>query len=195
MLSESHISAQDLQPVPEADDTYLVSKYSVNLKPRRIVIVTTNNRQDRLREQDMFAKALSAKLRKCGLQFETVISPDKVCRDKLPTRRGRFDEVELVALSHNYNADAVLYCELEIISAYNPMQMETSLLLVNVGEAIAIVSANHEFDLNRPDTYEAYSNFALQSPDHSQNLMNSPSKLINYAASTVVDSLASVWKK
>ena len=180
--------------VRQAPAQHLVSSHCDYLKPRRIVIVATHNRQDRLREQDRFVQSLAQHLR-ASQQFEVVISRDKVCLSKLPMRRGKFDERELLALSRNYHADAVLYCELPQMSAYEPMQLQTSTLLVHVSEAIALVSATSTFDLRQPGTRKKYAAFALrQCPDPvSDTHLSSPSEFIDFAASEVAGGLIAIW--
>ena len=174
----------------------LVSSHCAYLQPRRIVIVTTNNRQDRLKEQDLFSKALAKHLRQ-GQRFDVVISREKMCRDKLPMRRGAFDEQRLLALSRAYNVDAVLFCELEQISAYEPMQLQMSMLLVDVGEAVSLASATTTVDQRPPGMHQAYVIFAGQDCDQftTDTHLNSPSLLIDFAAGLCANGLLSIWSK
>ncbi len=172
----------------------LVSSHCAYLQPRRIVIVTTNNRQDRLPEQDLFSKSLAKHLRQ-GQRFDVVIRREKMCRDKLPMRRGVFDEQELLELSGASNADAVLFCELEQISAYEPMQLQMSMLLVHVGEAVSLVSATTTVDLRDPSTQQAYVTVAGQNcdPFAVETHLNSPSLFIDFAAGLCANGLLSIW--
>jgi hypothetical protein len=180
----------------QATPQHLISHHCDYLKPRRIVIVTTNNRQDRLKEQDRFAESLSRYLR-ASQPFDCVISRDKICASKLPMRQGKFDEWKLLALSRDHNADAVLYCDLQQISAYEPMHLQASTLLVHVPQAIALVSATSTFDLRQPGTRRNYAAFALQQCHHpvSDTYLSSPSLFIDYAASEVAAGLIAIWSR
>jgi hypothetical protein len=190
------VAAEPASTSHQAAPQYLISHHCDYLKPRRIVIVTTNNRQDRLKEQDQFAESLSRHLR-ASHPFDCVLSRDKICASKLPMRQGRFDERQLLALSRDHNADAVLYCDLQQISAYEPMQLQASTLLVHVPEAIALVSATSTFDLRQQGTRGKYATFALQQCHDpvSDTYLSSPSLFIDYAASEVAAGLIAIWSR
>lgn len=173
-----------------------ISAHSEELRPRRIVIVTTHDLQDRLKEQRAFAEALASHLARSTL-FDVVVARDPICREQLPLRSGLFDEQKLVELSHAYTADTVLYCEADFRSPYAPMQFEAQVLMVNVAQAIAIVALNGEFNLENPEVRRDFSLFADPSvrPTGDSSHLNSPSRFINYAGSRIALSIESVWSR
>ena len=183
------------QCVPPGCQQVLVSRHCNALKPGRIVIVVANNRQGRMSEQDLFAEALAKHLRKCS-QFSLVVSSEHICQNKLPMRRGVFDEAELLELSRTYQADTVLYCELSQLTAFQPMRFQMSVLMVNVGEAVALVSASCTFDLRDAKTYKAFTAFAGdESKPITEAFQHSPATFIDYASTRVARTLLSVWKE
>lgn len=190
-------SARPAEPAyaPESTPTQqLVSSHCSYLRPRRIVIVMTENRQDRLQEQDRFAQSLAVQLR-ANHQFEVVIGRERVCLNKLPMRRGKFDEHDVLAVSREYNADTVLYCDLHHVAAYAPMRLQASMLLVNAGEAISLVSRTSTFDLSNVATLQQYANFAYQQCAESvaNAHLYSPTQFIDFAAGEFALGLTTIW--
>ena len=181
-------------PACRGNTRKLVSRHCVDLKPRRVVIVTARNRKDRLREQDEYAKTLANHLRNINC-FDVVVAREGICCDHLPTRTGQFDEHELVRLSRRFNADTVLYCEVQQISAYEPMRLQSNVLLVSAAEAVALVSATSTFDLNHPVTRSRYARYVNHRCSNAavDTFLSSPSQLIDFAASEAAGVLASVW--
>lgn len=172
-----------------------VSPHCSYLQPQRVLIVTTHNRQDRLKENDLLAKSLAKHLRD-GAVFDVVISRDKICRDKLPMQSGAFDERKLLQLSAAYHIDTVLFCEIADISAYEPMSMQASLLLVHVPEAVALVSANVSIDLGDAATNGAFHASAGvgRDPLELETRSSSPTQLIDYASQSIARGLLSIWR-
>jgi len=67
-----------------------ISRHIASLKPRRLVIVTPDNRQDRLHEHDSFSQAIATYLRDTG-EFEVIVAREKICENKIPMRSGTFN--------------------------------------------------------------------------------------------------------
>ena len=156
------------------------------------MIITTANRQDRLKEQDRFANSLASQLR-ASSQYDVVVSRERVCIEKLPMRRGKFDEHDVLAASREYNADTVLYCDVQQISAYEPMRIQTSVLLISAYEAISLVSTTSTLDLKHSATRTRYDTFSQQHCETSTIHLNSPSQFIDFAASEFATGLKSIW--
>ncbi|WP_146520706.1 hypothetical protein [Stieleria varia] len=171
-----------------------VSRFAATNIPERIVIVRPRNRQDRVQEQDGFAEAIASELRATRL-FDVVITDRYQCNISLPMRRGVFDEHQLVALSIEHQADAVLYCDVERFSGYDPMRLEFSMLLVNINDAVALVSTSATVDLQNPVTGFAYKYFAATGNPHEAMDIHrhTPSRFIDFAAARAAKSIASVW--
>ncbi|MGB7345729.1 MAG: hypothetical protein WBD20_16050 [Pirellulaceae bacterium] len=176
--------------------THLVSRHCDVLRPQRIVIVTTQDRQDRLKEQQAFVQSLAHHLGR-GRKFDVIVSRDPMCCDRLPMRQGTFDELQLLQISQKYRADCVLYCNLESMSAYAPMQAEMSMLLVNVAESIALVSAKCNYDMRDVDTKQEYLDYVQQPSSDAESALNvsdhTPSQFIDFAAYHFATGILSVW--
>ena len=174
-------------------DLLAVSEHCNYLKPRRIVIVTAKNREDRLDEQSLLAELLAKHL---AGPFSTVVSRESVCADDLPMRKGVFDERELVQLKRAYQADAVLYCEIQRLVAYEPMQLEASLLLVDINQAVSLLSLHTKFDVRQIATRLSYANFATptgQPSVLSETHVHSPSTFIEFAALQLSQQMCAAW--
>lgn len=173
----------------------VVSGYAAGLRPRRIVIVTTQDRQDRFKEQDLLADTLAKHLR-LGQRFDVVVSRKRICRHELPMQRGAFDEHELLELSRTYHADAVLYCEVEEFSGYQPMQLQFSMLLVHIGEAVTLASATASLDLRRAQTNHEYALFARYECHPCESMyLYSPTLFIDYASAKLAQGVLNIWAR
>ncbi|NND95822.1 MAG: hypothetical protein HKN47_00665, partial [Pirellulaceae bacterium] len=140
-----------------------VSSHCGYLKPKRVVVVMTHDRQHRLREQTHFAESLTKFLQRENC-FEVVLCRQAICQDELPLRKGTFDEHELLALARQFNADAVLYAEVMQLSAYEPMSGQLSVSLVSVSESVALLSAISTIDLRDAVTRNDYLNYSRPTP-------------------------------
>lgn len=169
-------------------DGFLYSSYCNQFVPRRIVIVPAANRLDRLKEQDLFAQSLANSL--VG-HVEVVLSRHYACGESSPLRTGQYDEQALLDLSKEFSADAVLYCDVEKLSWQAPMRMQVSLLLIHVGEAIALVSGTESIDLSHSQPSMGYHGFAIpQSKNAILDMrQNSPRTFIRYCSTLVSDKL------
>ena len=186
----------DLPPLSQdtSEVSQLISHHCSVLRPRRIVIVAPHNRQDRLMEQDLFARALAKHLRS-GQQFDVVVSPDPLCRNSLPMHRGTFNENQLIRLSQRYRADTVLYVELNDVVAYKPMQLSVSHVLVHAAESVALVSASSTIRLDNPHTEAEFLNRVQHHCPSAvtATVLHSPTLLIDFAARRTAAAIRSVW--
>ncbi len=171
-----------------------ISKYATALHPRRIVVLTAPNRQDRLKEHDLYAEAIATHLRSSRL-CDVVLSNDRICAEQMPMRTGQFDERELLKIGRRYNADCVLYCLINSISAYDPMQMNASFLLISIDEAVALCSGTTNIDLRAPGAYHAYANAVLQSSDSFSIAVHPhmPSRMLDWAGFQVAQGISGIW--
>jgi hypothetical protein len=174
--------------------THHVSPYCSTLTPRRIVIVTCVDRQDRLKEQQQLAESLATHVAG-NRKFSVVVCKTPMCRDHLPMHSGTFDELQLLRLSKKYHADCVLYCDVERIDAYQPMQADLSMLLVHVGEAVALVSAKSSYDLRDPDALKAYRQYInADNPESALSVdQHTPRQFIDFAANHLANGILSLW--
>ena len=181
--------------LPQSDKQELIRTSSLvgQFKPDRILIITTLDRQDRLKEQAVLARELASHLRsKAG--FDAVVCHDRMCEDLNPMRTGRFDERKLVDLGQTYSVDSVLYCTVRSIDAYRPMKLEIQFLLVNVDQSVAIASGTQHFDLSNVATEGLFLQSLNADPDIGTMLSNSPTRMIGFGASRLAVNLAALWR-
>lgn len=192
--ADAHEHDEVCQNMVNLPDTHIVSQHCSLLSPRRIVLVTSPNRQDRLKEQDLFVKYLANHLSR-GPKLEIVVASEKICQDHLPMRTGTFDELHLLKLSRKYKADCVLFCDLNQLSAYHPMQAELSMLLVHVPESVALILAKSTYDLRDAETENGYMQFVRQAlPDSALNVdHHTPTAFIDYTANQFASGILTVW--
>lgn len=181
-------NAAALTPLPMR-----VSPLAQQLQPNRVLIVAPLDRQDRLKEQRELMRYLATHLRST-MHVDVVECPQRVCEDMFPIRTGQFDERKLVALGRQFLVDTVLYCNVESIDAYCPMNLELQFLLVNVGQAVSIVSGTGHFDLADKATQNVFYQSFGADPEVDTTLKNSPTRLIEFSTSRVAGDLTRLWK-
>ncbi|MEL6108256.1 MAG: hypothetical protein AAFU85_19695 [Planctomycetota bacterium] len=178
---------------PAAQTQLRVSRHVGQLLPRRILIVTGKNLQDRLREQTLFAEALADHLRRSA--FQVIVSQDCLCKHRWPLSLGRFDEREVLRAAKEHRADTILYAEVSSIEAYDPMRVQGSILLVNVDEAVSVLSETSTVDLQRGAAKRAFLAFARGAEQDSfgETFLHSPAKLIDFTAREMARTLLQTW--
>ncbi|WP_149499311.1 hypothetical protein [Roseiconus lacunae] len=151
------------------------------LRPNRILIVTCQDRQDRLHEQSELMRSLANHLRNQSA-IEVIECPHRSCLHHFPIQTGRFSEHQLIDLGKRYSADTIIYCEVANIDSYRPMKMELRFLMVSTHQAIALASASRNHDLGHPATRKQFLG-TFDPYEHSgETLLRSPSRLIDYSA-------------
>ncbi|MEO1526922.1 MAG: hypothetical protein AAFX06_15905 [Planctomycetota bacterium] len=178
---------------PASETQLRVSRYARDLVPRRVLIVTGKNHQDRLPEQTMFAESLADHLRRSS--FPVIVSRDCICEHHSPLRLGKFDEREVLRLAKQHQADTILYAEVPSIDGYAPMRVQGSVLMVNAGEAISVLSVISTVDLKRISAKTHYLAFARQGQEASfeETFLHEPATLINFTAREVCRALMQTW--
>lgn len=164
------------------------SSYCGSLSPTRVVIVTAANRMDRLHEQEVFAEAMASSL---GRFVDVVRAEQVICDGVSPLKSGRFDEHQLLRLKHELDADAVLYCDVQQLSAYAPLRIQVSMLLVHIDEAVALVAGTAMLDTKDSQVAEAYRTFSVgKSPNEFLDVHDhSPRDFIRFSATVLASQL------
>ena len=183
VIEGSTVVAQpDLSPA-----NAFVSDLYAKLKPRRAVIVTPHNRNALFPEQTRFAEALAVALRRKGVMEAVVAAPTKCSINAIQS--GRFDERQLVRVAAEYNADAVLYCDVTNFSAYAPLSASVSLSLVDARESVVLLSTDGGWDLRSPDDAHQFRSLLIQSGDQAEVEMkfNSPSEFMTFIGLLTAD--------
>lgn len=159
-----------------------VSPLYRQLRPHRVAIVTPANRMQEFHEQDQFAESLAVALREHGV-FEAVVGAEVRCNLNA-IQSGHFDEQQLVNLAAMYNADAILYCDVISMSAYDPLQASVALSIVDARESVVLFCSDGNWNMRDPNTKNAFRNF-LQSGGYdyaTESRLESPSDFMEYVA-------------
>ena len=178
---------------PASQTQLRVSRHAKPLLPRRVLIVTGKNRQDRLHEQTLFAESLADHLRRSA--FEVIVARDCVCEHRSPIRVGRFNENAILRVGKRHHADTVLYAEVTSIDAYDPMRVQATVALINVREAVSVVTAITTVDLHRAAAKRHYLSFARghDGKAFEETFLHEPATLIDFTAHDLAKTLLQQW--
>jgi hypothetical protein len=169
-----------------------VSPLHVQLRPGRVLIVRSLDRMDRLKEQQVLVDRLAHHLRRQSL-FDVVECKDCVCDATSPIRTALFDERQLLYYASTYGVDSVLYCTVQSIDAYRPMNVELQFVLINIDQAVPAASGSLAFDLANPVTEQVFINTFNYGDVQAVAALSSPSRLIDFAAARLAAELKAVW--
>lgn len=168
-------------PDPTPSNAFVSPLYS-RLRPHRVAIITPSNRMHEFHEQDKFAHALKVGLRKHGV-FEAIVGAEVPCNLNA-IQSGNFDEQQLVALANQYNVDAILYCDVNHFSAYDPLQASVALSIVDARESVVLFCSDGVWNTREPGTRGGFESFLYQNGDeYSVDMrLDSPTEFMSYVA-------------
>ncbi len=169
-----------------------VSPLHAQLRPNRVLIVRSLDRMDRLKEQQILVDRLANHLRRQSL-FDVVECKDCICDATNPIRTALFDERKLLDYASTYGVDSVLYCRVQSIDAYRPMNIELQFVLINIDQAVPAASGALTFDLADPLTEQVFINTFSYGDVHAVAALASPSRLIDFAAARLAAEFKSLW--
>lgn len=120
---------------------------------QRVVLMPLANQTAYPRIAEEMQTNLAAELQRVG-RFDIVVAtredPGAKARDIFAN--GRFDEVELLRVAREYQAQAVLFGQVTQYHPYNPPRVGLSLLMIHPAEGIAIASAEGLWDARESET-------------------------------------------
>lgn len=184
-LTHSTAIAQD----PDAPSVQLrSSSYLGQLKPKRVAVVTTFNRLDRLPEQDVFSQAVADALGTC-LGMQATIAKTRQCLDEMPHHSGVFDEFLLVDMYRQLRAEAVVYCEVVHFDAYAPYTLQAHILMVDTREAVALLECDVSLNLGCAEVRRYFQQYLDASESQSPSV-STPTMFLDYCARVAVSSVA-----
>ena len=118
---------------------------------RRVVLMPLANQTAYPKVADEIQTNLAAELQRVG-RFDIVVAtredPGAKARDIFA--RGQFDEVELLRVAREYQAQAVLFGQVTQYHPYNPPRVGLSLLMIHPAEGIVIASSDGLWDAPKP---------------------------------------------
>lgn len=120
---------------------------------QRVVLMPMANQTAYPKIADEMQSNLAAELQRAG-RFDIVVAtredPGAKARDVFAN--GHFDEVELLRVAREYQAQAVLFGQVTQYHPYNPPRVGLSLLMIHPAEGIAIASAEGLWDARETET-------------------------------------------
>lgn len=142
------------------DSMAAVAPFQQYLDPRvdwssiqRVVLMPIANQTAYPKVADEMQTNLAAELQRAG-RFDIVVAtredPGAKARDIFA--RGQFDEVELLRVAREYQAQAVLFGQVTNYHPYNPPRIGLSLLMIHPAEGIAIASSEGLWDARETGT-------------------------------------------
>ena len=139
---------------------------------------------------------LAAELQRAG-RFDIVVATreDNGARARDVFARGQFDEVELLRVAREYQAEAVLFGQVTQYHPYNPPRVGLSLLMISPAEGIVIASSDGLWDAREAGTAEqAKQNFKQslswpQSVVGADRVLESPDVFQRFVSYQVAQSL------
>jgi hypothetical protein len=115
---------------------------------------------------------LAAELQRAG-RFDVVVATteDQGGRARDIFLRGAFDEIELLRIAREYDAQAVLYGNVTQYHPYAPPRVGLSLIMISPGEGVAIASADGLWDARELSTAKQAQSYLQQNLSWRQGLL------------------------
>ncbi|MBI5757318.1 MAG: hypothetical protein HZA46_02225 [Planctomycetales bacterium] len=139
---------------------------------QRVVLMPLANQSAYPRVAEELQTNLAAELQRAG-RFDVVVSTreDPGARSEDVFARGQFDEVELLRIAREYQAQAVLFGTVAQYHPYSPPRVGLSLLMISPGEGIVIASSDGLWDSREAGT-------AAQAQNYYKTTLNWPQSVL-----------------
>lgn len=164
---------------------------------KRVVLMPLANQTAYPKAAEEMQTNLAAELQRAG-RFDIVVATheDAAARARDVFSRGQFDELELLRVAREYQADAVLFGQMTQYHPYNPPRLGLSLLMISPGEGIVIASSDGLWDARETGTAalakEVYSQ-SLSFPQSivgSERVLDSPEMFQRFVSQQVATALS-----
>lgn len=169
-----------------------ISRFAKQFQPQRVLVVTRLNSQDRLKEQDVFVRATIANIESC-MPLKCFSLAQRLCLDEMPRVCGCFDEEFLVEMHRKHAIDAVLYCEVAKLDAYDSASMSAHLLLVDVRDSVALMEADMSYDMDCNSVRESYRQYFTGPDVDTQPYYHSPSRFLEFCSRQLIAEVVKQW--
>ncbi len=139
---------------------------------QRVVLMPLANQTAYPKATEELQANLAAELQRTG-RFDIVVATrdDPGARAQDIFRGGQFDELELLRVAREYQAQAVLFGNLTQYHPYSPPRVGLSLLMVSPAEGVAIASSDGVWDAREATTAAQAQTFYKQTLEWPQSLM------------------------
>ena len=167
----AHKQTAVVPPLPAPYQQFVAQNFDWS-SVQRIVLMPLANQTAYPKVSDELQANLAAELQRAG-RFDIVVATrdDPGARAQDVFRGGQFDELELLRVAREYQAQAVLFVNVTQYHPYAPPRVGMSLLLVSPAEGVAIASADGLWDARETTTALQAQTFYKQSLNWPQTLM------------------------
>lgn len=186
-------------PVSEPCYSVFVSPLFAAQPPRRVLILESGNTPGKYLETQKLITEFASQMRQRGI-FEVVAPPGEqlfVHSDNI--LQGQFDEREIARLSRLYNADSIAMVRINEFRAFSPMRASVTMAVVNSNESVVTFAIDGTWDTTRPATQNEFgryvcasSNLPADSEEAQSIYLQSPTRLLAFTASQVIEALNSI---
>lgn len=167
-------------------------------RPKRILLLESGHQKGNYGESKKLIAELASSFRRLGI-CEVVVSQDVRLRQHSDNiLQGKFDEREIAALSRQFNADAIGVVRVNELVAFSPMRVSITLAIIDSNESVVTFAVDGTWDTTRPATNNEFQRYVCGSCNSVLNTselksvgLQSPTKLLSFAASQITDSLNS----
>lgn len=141
---------------------------------QRVVLMPMSNQTAYPKVSEEMQTNLAAELQRAG-RFDIVVATreDSGARARDIFTNGQFDEVELLRVAREYQAQAVLFGQVTQYHPYNPPRIGLSLLMVHPGEGVVIATSDGLWDARESGTATQAKQLYGQSLSWPQNMLSS----------------------
>ena len=141
---------------------------------RRIVLLPLANETEFAMVSDQIRSNLVTEIQRAG-RFEIVSADheDALVRARDVFSSGQFDELEVLRVAREYQADAVLFANVTQYSPYSLPKLGMSLLMVNPAEGVAIASIRGVWDMREVNTATHAQTYLKKTQSWPRSLMGS----------------------
>lgn len=138
---------------------------------QRVVLMPMANQTAFTRIHEEMHASLAAELQRAG-RFEIVAATreDEILRAQDVFLSGRFNEIELLRIAREYQADAVIFGNVTQYHPYSPPSVGLSLLMISPGEGVVVASLTGLWDMREKNTAEQAELEFAQHQEYSRSL-------------------------
>jgi hypothetical protein len=152
-LGCSHKKVEVAAPVdPAPFQKYIATNFDWS-SVKRVVLMPLANQSAFEHASDELQANLAAELQRAG-RFDVVVATleEPAARSRDIFSRGAFDELELLRIARNHDAQAILFGMVTQYHPYSPPRVGLSLVMISPAEGVAIASADGLWDARELST-------------------------------------------
>ncbi len=167
-----HRPVQTVMPTEPAPYQQFVAPNFDWTTVKRVVLMPMANQTAFAQASAEIQQNLAAELQRAG-RFDVVMETqeDSAARSRDVFTRGSFDELELLRIARQHDAQAILFGQVTQYHPYPPPRVGLSLIMISPGEGVAIASADGLWDAREAETAHQAQAYLHQKLNWRQSLM------------------------